>query len=502
MRFLSRPFLRLTRYRSKQMVRPWALSAPVLVLLVALPLLRPLRYPHLSQMSDDEKARVATVQAIVEHHTLAIDGTDFVGTLDKANATVNVRGRRYSDQPPMMSALLAGSYWVMHGAGLTLRHDASVMYLLTLLGVTLPAACAAGLVYRMGRLFELRRWWRAALAAASVLGTGLISYATVLNPHAPAAVLVLAAAACLVHVAVTPRRLFAPAWVAASGACAALAAAIHPSAIPFLLLFVVVVASFRWKVRRRAGSVLAYAAGAALPVALHAALVAQATGSFWQGVDFKPQTTVAAGGESCAAFASAADLPAANPSPAGAPAGPSANPPASRPGGADEFEDEEPVPSLPQRVLAALVGWHGVFSHFPVLLLGFAGVGMVMHRHWPTAAKVLASATVAGALFLVIAYAADRRDWHDAMFASRWFVVFGPLTLFWAGAWLRRPHRPAAWAAAGVLLAFSTTVSLLGAAAGPLPREGFDRYTAAGAWRRLVSPHSSANPPPVLAGRY
>src|SRR5918998_432817 len=123
MRFLPTLRRRLFPGRPRKWVRPWALSAPILVLVIALPLLRPLRYPVPQyRISDEEAARLATIQAIVEH-------------------------------------------------------------------VTIPAACAAGLVYRMGRLFDLRRPWRAALAAAAVLATGLISYATVLNPHVPAATL-------------------------------------------------------------------------------------------------------------------------------------------------------------------------------------------------------------------------------------------------------------------------------------------------------------------------
>jgi hypothetical protein len=56
------------------MVRPWALFGPVVVLVVALPLLRPLRHPDPGAMSDEEMSRLATVQAIAEHGTLAIDG--------------------------------------------------------------------------------------------------------------------------------------------------------------------------------------------------------------------------------------------------------------------------------------------------------------------------------------------------------------------------------------------------------------------------------------------
>ena len=490
MRFVLDYAARLVRHRPPKMVRPWALAAPVLVLLVALPLLRPLRYPSPFQMSDDEKARLATVQAIVEHGTLSIDATDFTTT----QAKVEVRDRKadpnqrpprdhwYADQPPTMAALLSASYWVMYRNGLTLARDGPmVMYLLTILGSALPAACAAGLIYRMSRLFELRRPWRAALAAAAVLATGLISYATVLNPHAPAAALVLAAAACLVHVTISPRKPNRALWCGVAGICAALGAAIDPSGIPFLPLFIPVIVSIRWRARARLGGVAAFLLGAAMPIAFHGMLTAWATGDFLQGIGYNPparQLAAAGPGNSLA--------PAASPDPADDP-------------------DAAP-PALPRRVLSALVGAHGLLSHFPVLVLGVVGVGMVMHRHWPMAAKVLASATVAGAVFLVVACAAHRGDpgdWRDAMFAARWFVVFGPLVLFWSGAWLKRSHRTFAWVAVGVLLAFSTAVSVVGAAAGPLPEDGFGfgRYTAADAWDRLTHPPGPGRLPPVVASR-
>ena len=95
----------------------------------------------------------------------------------------------YANQPPTQGLLLAGPYWLLyHLGGLQFRnHPVLVEYLLTLLAVTVPVAAAAGMIYRMGRLFELTRPWRAGLALAVVLGSGMISYATVLNPFAPAA---------------------------------------------------------------------------------------------------------------------------------------------------------------------------------------------------------------------------------------------------------------------------------------------------------------------------
>src|SRR5688500_18133777 len=99
------PLLRnwLRQYRNGRHVRPWALSVPVVVLLIALPLLRPLRHPEPDTMSDDERARLATVQALVEHGTLAINDSTFVDTRFK----VRRGGYWYSNQPPTLSVLLA-----------------------------------------------------------------------------------------------------------------------------------------------------------------------------------------------------------------------------------------------------------------------------------------------------------------------------------------------------------------------------------------------------------
>ena len=146
------------------------------------------------------------------------------------------------------------------------------------------------------------------------------------------------------------------------------------------------------------------------------------------------------------------------------------------------------------RVATAFVGRHGVLSHFPVVLLGILGVTMVMHRHWPATTKVLATATLVGAAAIILAYALRATNWTRAMFGTRWFVVFLPLTVFWAGVWLRRRHRPVSWALASALLAFSVGVSLLGAT-GPLPRDGFPVYTAAGAARNLARSSRAADAP-------
>src|SRR5438034_9463501 len=94
------------RYLTKPHVRPWALSAPILVLLICLPLLRPLRHPDPRLISDDELARLATIQSLVDHRTIAIDDSAFLPT----RGVVHKDGHVFSEQPPTLSLILAGPY--------------------------------------------------------------------------------------------------------------------------------------------------------------------------------------------------------------------------------------------------------------------------------------------------------------------------------------------------------------------------------------------------------
>src|SRR3954452_11591552 len=115
-------------YLMKPHVRPWALSAPILVLLICLPMLRPLRHPDPREISDGEVARLATVQSLVEHNSLTINDSTFMPN----SSTIRHGAKLYSAQPPVLAVLLAGPYWVMHHFGLTFeRNRALVEYLLT-----------------------------------------------------------------------------------------------------------------------------------------------------------------------------------------------------------------------------------------------------------------------------------------------------------------------------------------------------------------------------------
>lgn len=467
----------LRDYFNRPFVRPWALSAPILVLLICLPMLRPLRHP--TDMSDDEALRLATINALVEHRTLALDPA-----LPVADNQVLVVGDRiYADQTPMMALLLSGPAWMMMRLGWPLHENASlVAFVMTMLGATLPVALAAGLFYRMGRLFELPRPWRAGLATAIVFGSGLITYAVVLNPHAPAAVLVLCSAACLIHVSLSKLPKRGVGWVLLAGVCAALAATIDPPAGIIALLFFFVIATLRMPIGYRALAMLLFIIGLAGPIAVHAAYSRSIYGEFggeiipgWRHAD----ATLALHASS------SAQLPIV-----GEP-------------DADEIIGRPSrwitIGGYVQWLFEALAGKHGIFSHFPVLLIGILGIGAVMHRHWPMFVKALAAASAIAAIAIISLYAAVRSDWREAMFATRWFILFLPLLLFWSGAWLRRSHSRTTWACAGVLLLFSVFVAVLGMTE-PYPRAGYDRYTARAAFDRLLhgAPENGAiarNPP-------
>ena len=446
------------------MVRPWALCAPVVVLCIALPLLRPLRAPN--DASDSEMSRLATIEALVEHDGMVINETEFFGPLHKKEGvagTILVGTKYYSDKPPVMSYILSWPYALMHRLGWDFQHYPTfVAYVLTMLGVTLPVAGAAGLIYRMGRMFELKRPVRTGLALAVALGSGLLSYSTVLNPHAPAAALILCACACLFHITVARNPASGGAWLMICGFCAALAAVVDLSAAVFLTLLAGVILGFRWKWSMRIGGVILYLVGATPPIVLHAVLIVPVTGDLRPGIFH----TELAG----------LHLPSA-----------------SENGNGDEMDDglartspwKVAVIRSFDRTIGALLGGKGLFSHYPVVIVGLVGLGMVLRRHWPASTKIMAGATIVGAMVVIAASIGPRVDWGQAMFGPRWFVLFLPLVLFWAGAWLRKGHHVVTWAVAGVLLVFSMGVSVIGAAS-PGVSAGEGEYTVAVAIKKMM----------------
>src|ERR1035441_8650027 len=68
---------------------------------------------HCAPMSWNDESRMATIQSIVESHTLIIEHTDFASTGDK----VFVDGHFYSDKPPMPAFLAPAIYFPLYTLG-------------------------------------------------------------------------------------------------------------------------------------------------------------------------------------------------------------------------------------------------------------------------------------------------------------------------------------------------------------------------------------------------
>jgi hypothetical protein len=156
--------------------------------------------PHAGAWNDG--SRLATVEALVDLHTLAIDHTVFVqvpapphpapypadqphllkhGTLDK----LRIDGHYYSDKSPVPAVLLAGWYSVWQGVtGCTARGDPErFCRAMTLVGSGLPYVVAVLAVYRMGGRLRLSVAMRLALTASFGLATVAGPYTSHVNNH-------------------------------------------------------------------------------------------------------------------------------------------------------------------------------------------------------------------------------------------------------------------------------------------------------------------------------
>jgi hypothetical protein len=161
----------------------------------------------------NDGSRLATVESLVDRHTLVIDQSIFVdvsaepaaipyppseralrdtGTLDK----IQVNGHYYSDKSPVPALLLAALYQVLQWTtGLSARARPDLFCLaMTLTSAGLPYVVAVSSVYGLGRPLRLAPRLRLLLTASFGLATVALPYTRHVNNH----VLLLGVAAALV----------------------------------------------------------------------------------------------------------------------------------------------------------------------------------------------------------------------------------------------------------------------------------------------------------------
>lgn len=146
-------------------------------------------------MSGNETSRFATIQAVSEQNTFAIEKTVF-GTVDKVKKKTGGDGHTYSDKPPFLAFAVGTALKPVQAVTKwNFRDDSEkLVYLVDLLvGGTVNIL----LFWWMFNMFRrVRRGTPAAkflLALGSVMGSWLLSYSVVVNNHTPAALCVLGA---------------------------------------------------------------------------------------------------------------------------------------------------------------------------------------------------------------------------------------------------------------------------------------------------------------------
>ncbi|MEO7993474.1 MAG: hypothetical protein ABI743_03675 [bacterium] len=228
----------------------------------------------------NDQSRMATVQALVEQGTFAIDNTYWGWwTGDKVFAGEHF----YSTKPPLLSVLGAVVYWPLHHVfGLSYFNDAQapvIYYIVTLILIGLPMSAAAVLFYDTLNWLGLRLRWRVVGVISLVVGSLYLPYSTIFQNHTVAGLAGLYSFILLWRttcgVGPTARNLFlAGLMIALALTCDIVGGA------PFAL------AGFVWLiVRARQGAIRTDAlllglTGFALPVAIHFACNYAVTGDF------------------------------------------------------------------------------------------------------------------------------------------------------------------------------------------------------------------------------
>jgi hypothetical protein len=267
--------------------------------------------------SMNDGSRLAAVESLVDHHTLAIDDSIFVrvsppvdgvpgpykkgeavfkdGTFDK----VFIDGHFYSHTGPVQCVLMAGLYRAWQwGTGLTARQAPDrFCYAMTVGSSGLAYVVSVYCVYLIGGVVGLPVERRLALTAAFALATLALPYVRNVNSHVVLLAVASALTLGLARLAQAPAGRRGPRRALGLGALAGLGYTIDLGAGPPLLLAAAALVAYRC---RRLGPLAAFALGALPWLALHHALNYAIGGTFgpyaavpayfrWPGSPFNEQ---------------------------------------------------------------------------------------------------------------------------------------------------------------------------------------------------------------------
>lgn len=253
----------------------------------------------------NDGSRLATVEALVDRHTLAIDNTIFIRTPQTGDSVFNpydphnealrhegtkdklfVAGHYYSDKSPVPAALLAGWYQLLQTAtGLMAReHPRLFCYLMTFGSSGLAYVISVWSVYQLAKSVGLAIRQRLLLAASLGLATVAATYARHVNSH----VALLAIAGLLMlalHQAASAGGQLLWWRLSQIGTLAGLGYTFDLGVGPVLLLCA---AGWTWFRARRVGALLCVALAALPWLAAHHALN-YSVGGTWSPANARPE---------------------------------------------------------------------------------------------------------------------------------------------------------------------------------------------------------------------
>jgi hypothetical protein len=339
-------------------------------------------------------SRYATVEALIDHGTYAIERTRYRRTIDK----VKVGDHFYSSKPPLLPTATAGVYWVYQKlTGHTfVTHESQVVWFCSLITGALPHLLMLIYFFRF-----LRRWVASELAVlVGMFAIGFASlttaYATTLNNHTVSATLAVIGFYYAYQAVHAPERGRKP-WIL-SGVCLGLLPGVDipASAVSAAIGIYLLVAD-----RRK--TLTWFALGALPGLVLHFALTYASTGSLVPAYMRKELY----------AYPGSYWL---------------------RPAGIDALQE-------PKWLYAfnTLLGHHGLFSMTPLFV--FAGIALVraLRKRSPAhaTARRREAWVVAGASGVLIAfYILYTSNYGGWCVGFRYWVVLMPLLFLFFAAWV------------------------------------------------------------------
>ena len=357
-------------------------------------------------LSANDRSRWATVRALVEQGTFAIDDIVSQRGWDTIDMVKHVgsdgQEHLYSSKPPLFAVLMAIPYWIVyHLTGATLAdYPYEIGRAMLVVFNVLPLLVTFALLACMAEKFGTTDWGRLFTVAAAAFGTFLTTFVVSINNHIPAAACVTVAGYAAVRIWYDGQRR--PGYFALAGFFAALAVT---NELPALSFFALLGAALLWKAPRE--TLVAYLPAAVVVAAAALGTNYTAHGSLRPPYMHRSQTDPA---DNWYDYSYLRD-------------GKPRDSYWRNPVGIDRGE-----PSVAIYTLHSTIGHHGIFSLTPIWLLSAAGLWLLWKNGRGELAVFIGSLSLVCLLFYLTRPQMDR-NYGGMTSGFRWMFWFAPLWL-------------------------------------------------------------------------